>query len=68
MITEQLFQFPDEEKKLAISVGEMRSREDHKAIKAIMVKRYKRAHRAVCQNLITSYRERFLLQYRSGLN
>ena len=68
MITKQSFQFPDEEKKPATSDGEMNNRERPEDFKGIMGKRYRRAHRAVCRNLIASYREKFLLQYRSSLN
>jgi hypothetical protein len=68
MFTKQSFQFPDEGKELTTSVREMPSREDHEDIKAIVAKRYEKAHRAVCRNLIASYREKFLLQYGNSLN
>lgn len=68
MFTKKSFQFSDEGKKFITRVWEMPSREDHEDFNAIMDKRYKKAERTVCRNLIASYQEKFLLQNESSLN
>jgi|APIni6443716594_1056825.scaffolds.fasta_scaffold1197781_2 hypothetical protein len=68
MFKKQSFQFPDEGGKFTTRVWEMPFTEDHEDFKTIMDKRYKKALRAVCQNLIESYEKKFPLQNESSLN